>query len=67
MYPITFLSKVWWALESYSSYLGIININYWNHISLVITIFINLGLLQHFEKVTNIRTWIKSHIYWRLL
>jgi hypothetical protein len=27
------------------------------------TIFVNLGLFQHFETVTNIRTWIKSHRY----
>ena len=26
-----------------------------------ITIFVNLGLFRHFETVTNIRTWIKSH------
>jgi hypothetical protein len=32
-----------------------------------ITIFVNLGLFQHFETVTNIRTWIKSHRYWRML
>jgi hypothetical protein len=32
-----------------------------------ITIFINLGLFWHFETVTNIRTWIKSHRYWRML
>jgi hypothetical protein len=33
----------------------------------IITIFVNLGFFQHFEIVTNIRTWIKSHRYWRLL
>jgi hypothetical protein len=32
-----------------------------------ITIFINLGLFRHFEIVTNIRTWIKSHKFWRML
>ena len=32
-----------------------------------ITIFVNLGLFQHFETITNIRTWIKSHRYWRML
>ena len=32
-----------------------------------ITIFVNLGLLRHFETFTNIRTWIKPHIYWRML
>ena len=32
-----------------------------------ITIFVNLGLFWHFEIVTNIRTWIKSHRYWRML
>ena len=32
-----------------------------------ITIFVNLGLFRHFETVTNIRTWIKSHWYWRML
>ena len=31
------------------------------------TIFVNLGLFRHFEAVTNIRTWIKSHRYWRML
>ena len=25
------------------------------------SIFVNLGLFLHFETVTNIRTWIKSH------
>jgi hypothetical protein len=33
----------------------------------LITIFVNLGLFQHFETVTNIGTWIKSHRYWRML
>ena len=33
----------------------------------VITIFVILGLFRHFETVTNIRTWIRSHIYWRML
>jgi hypothetical protein len=32
-----------------------------------ITIFVNLGFVRHFETVTNIRTWIKSHRYWRML
>ena len=32
-----------------------------------ITIFVNLGLFQHFETVTNIRTWIKSQRYWGML
>jgi hypothetical protein len=32
-----------------------------------ITIFVNLGLFRHFETVTNIRAWIKSHRYWRML
>jgi hypothetical protein len=32
-----------------------------------IAIFVNLGLFRHFEIVTNIRTWIKSHVYWRML
>jgi hypothetical protein len=32
-----------------------------------ITIFVNLGLFRHFETVTNIRTWIKWHRYWRML
>ena len=32
-----------------------------------ISIFVNLGLFWHLETVTNIRTWIKSHIYWRML
>ena len=32
-----------------------------------ITIFVNLGLFRHFETVTYIRTWIKSHKYWRML
>ena len=31
----------------------------------MITIFVNLGLFRHFETVTNMRTWIKSHRYWR--
>ena len=31
------------------------------------TIFVNVGLFWHFETVTNIRTWIKSHRYWRML
>ena len=33
----------------------------------MITIFVNLGFFQHFETVTNIRTWLKSHRYWRML
>ena len=33
----------------------------------LITTFVNLGLFRHFETVTNIRTWIKPHIYWRML
>ena len=33
----------------------------------LITIFVNLGLFRHFETVTNTRTWIKSHRYWRML
>jgi hypothetical protein len=37
---------------------------YWNR---CIIIFVNLGLFRHFETVTNIRTWIKSHKYWRML
>jgi hypothetical protein len=32
-----------------------------------ITILVNLGLFRHFETVTNIRTWIRSHRYWRML
>ena len=32
-----------------------------------ITIFVNLRFFWHFETVTNIRTWIKSHKYWRML
>ena len=32
-----------------------------------ITIFVNLVFFRHFETITNIRTWIKSHIYWRML
>ena len=32
-----------------------------------ITIFVNLGHFRHFETVTTIRTWIKSHRYWRIL
>jgi hypothetical protein len=27
----------------------------------------HLGLFWHFETVTNIRTWIESHRYWRIL
>ena len=30
-------------------------------------IFVILGLFRHFETVTNIRTWIKSHRFWRML
>ena len=33
------------------------------HEVLGITIFVNLGRFRHFETVTNIRTWIKSHMY----
>ena len=33
----------------------------------IITIFVNLGLFRHFETVSTIRTWIKSHKYWRML
>ena len=32
-----------------------------------IIIFVNLGPFRHFETVTNIRTWIKSHMFWRML
>ena len=31
-----------------------------------ITIFVNLGFFRHFETVTHMRTWIKSHRYWRM-
>ena len=33
----------------------------------LITVFVNLGFFRHFETVTNIRTWIKSHKHWRML
>ena len=33
----------------------------------IITIVVNLGLCGHFEIVANIRTWTKSHGYWRML
>jgi hypothetical protein len=36
-----------------------------HHIMSFIIIFVNLGLFRHFEIITNIRTWIKSHRYWR--
>jgi hypothetical protein len=36
-------------------------------ITIIILNFVNLGLFRHFEIVTNIRTWIKSHKYWRML
>ena len=32
-----------------------------------ITIFVNLGLFRHFSTFTNIRTSIKSNIYWGML
>ena len=32
-----------------------------------ITIFVNSGMFWHFETVTNTRTWIKSHRYWRMV
>ena len=32
-----------------------------------ITMFVNLGFFWHFETITNIRTWIKSHRYWSIL
>ena len=32
-----------------------------------ITIFVNLGLFRHFETVANIKAWIKSHRYWKML
>ena len=35
--------------------------------SKIITIFVMLGLFRHSETVTNIKTWIKSHRYWRML
>ena len=38
-----------------------------HHNCIIITIFINLGLFWHFEIAINIRTWIKSHKYWRML
>ena len=34
---------------------------------MAIAIFVNLRFFWHFETVTNIRTWIKSHRYWRML
>jgi hypothetical protein len=37
------------------------------HLSYYITIFVNLGRHRHFETITNIRTWIKSHKFWRML
>ena len=33
----------------------------------MITIFLNLGFFRHFETITSIRTWIKSHRFWRML
>ena len=38
-----------------------------NNLNPNITIFVNLRLFRHFETVINIRTWIKSHRYWRML
>ena len=38
-----------------------------NQILISLYSLINLGFFRHFETVTNIRTWIKSHKYWRLL
>ena len=32
-----------------------------------ISIFVDLGFFLHFETVTNIKTWIKSQRYWRML
>ena len=37
-----------------------------SHQTLII-IFANLGLFRHFETIIHIRTWIKSHIFWRML
>ena len=37
------------------------------HKYILITIFVDLGLFRHFEIVINIWTWMKSHIYWRML
>ena len=46
--------------------LSLIHSRVWSNRGLqaTITIFVNLGLFRHFETVTNIRTWIKSHMYW---
>ena len=33
----------------------------------LITMFVNVEFFRHFETVTNIRTWTKSHRYWRML
>ena len=60
--------SVWWFIcFTYFNYRKEIIVGCAVRESLSITIFVNLGLFRHFETITNIRTWIKSHTYWRML
>ena len=42
------------------------NLIFWATITRI-TIFVNLGFSRYIETIANIRTWIKSHRYWRML
>jgi hypothetical protein len=48
-------------------YIMTFRVAHWDTLDDSITIFVNLGFFWHFETVTNIRTWIISHKYWRML
>ena len=56
MYDMALIRITYNAFSPISSDLICSNIN---------NIFINLGFFWHFETFTYIRTWIKSHKYWR--
>ena len=59
---LTAAEFAWWSIGDCEAW------NYLRYDMLgYITIFVNLGLFQHFETITNIRTWMKSHRHWRML
>ena len=61
---------IWWVSQDKWIFVGpelFVWVNTILECTNTITIFVNLGFFQHFETITNIRTWIKSHRYWRML